>query len=120
MNARRFVVNHAKNQRATPSSRPSCVSKRRLDSADVLRLPALGALHDVELHGLAFLQRAEAVALDGAEMHENVIARAAAQKAETLGIVEPLNCSLFHLDIVPCIYVPLNAICTLFASRAYS
>ena len=37
------------------------IAKRRsLDSGNVLRLPAFGALGHVELHGLAFLQALEA------------------------------------------------------------
>src|ERR1700759_2854882 len=75
-----------------PLSRVYC-----LDCANVLCLPALGALHDVELNLLAFLQRPEAVALDGAVMHEDVFARGAAEKTKTLGVVKPLNCSVFHL-----------------------
>src|SRR5580704_12704300 len=66
-----------------------------LDSLDVLRLPALGALGHVELHGLAFLQAAEAASLDRGEMHENVFAILTADKAIALGVVKPLHCSLF-------------------------
>jgi putative heme iron utilization protein len=66
-----------------------------LDSLDVLRLPALGAFGHVELHGLAFLQAAEATSLNRGEMHENVFAILTADKAIALGVVKPLHCSLF-------------------------
>src|SRR5580704_4053698 len=67
----------------------------RLDSLDVLRLPALGALSHVELHGLALLQAAEAAGLNCGEMHENIFAILTADKAIALGVVKPLHCSLF-------------------------
>jgi hypothetical protein len=61
---------------------------------DVLRLPALGALGHVKLHGLAFLQAAEAASLNRGEMHENVFAILSADKAIALA-------SLNHFT-VPC------------------
>jgi hypothetical protein len=71
---------------------------RYLDSLNVLSLPALGALGDVELHGLAFLQAAEAARLNRGEMHEDVFAILAADEAVALGVVKPLYCSCFcHL-----------------------
>src|SRR5581483_4031920 len=71
--------------------RPSLNSfARLLDRANVLRLPALRALHNVELNLLAFLQRAKTVALDGAVMHENIFTAGAAQKAKALRVVKPL------------------------------
>src|SRR5437870_12819551 len=69
----------------------------RLDRSDVLGLEPLGALHHVELHCLAFLQAAKAACLDGRKMHENIVARLAADEAEAFGIVKPFHCSLFHL-----------------------
>ena len=45
-----------------------------LDSLNVFGLQALGALGDIELHRLAFLQALETARLDGREMHENVFA----------------------------------------------
>jgi hypothetical protein len=73
----------------------------RLGGANVFGLEALGALHDIEGHGLAFLKATEAVGLDGREMNENVLTVGAAEKAESLGVIEPLNCTLFHLKLVP-------------------
>jgi hypothetical protein len=79
--------------RNEPPRRPAEIL---LDSLDVLCLPALGALDDVELNALTFLKRTEAVRLDGGVMHEHVIAILTADKSEALGIVKPFYCSLFH------------------------
>src|SRR5436309_2527412 len=68
---------------------------RYLDSGNVLRLPAFGALGHVELHGLAFLQALKAASLNSGEMHENVFAILTADEAVALGVVKPLHCSLF-------------------------
>src|ERR1035437_846450 len=68
---------------------------RCLDGGNVLRLPALGALGHVELHGLAFLQALEAASLNRGEVHENVFAILTADKAVALGVIKPLHCSLF-------------------------
>jgi hypothetical protein len=50
----------------------------RLDSLNVLSLPALWALGHLELHGLPFLQAAKAASLNSGEMHEDVLAILAA------------------------------------------
>ena len=68
---------------------------RCLERLNILRLQALRALGDVELHRLALLQAFETTGLNGREMHENVFARLPANKAVTLGVVEPLYRSLF-------------------------
>ena len=68
----------------------------RLGRSDVLGLEPLGALHHVKLDCLAFLQAAKAACLDGRKMHENVVARLTADKAEAFGVVKPFHCSLFH------------------------
>src|SRR5208337_1326856 len=60
-----------------------------------LSLPALGALGYIKLHCLAFLQAFETARLNRRKMHENVLARLAADEAVALGVVEPLYCSLF-------------------------
>src|SRR5690348_12272570 len=54
-------------------------------------LKALLALDDGEGHLLAFLQALEARALDRTEVDEHVLAVLAADEAEALGIVEPLD-----------------------------
>jgi len=71
-----------------------------LDGLDVLRLPALRPLYDIELDLLTFLQAAKTVGLDGGEVNENVLAILAAEKTITLGIVKPLYCSCFHVLLV--------------------
>src|SRR5512143_1390717 len=70
-----------------------------LQRLNVLSLPALGSLHDVELNRLTFLKAAETVRLDGGEMDENVLAILAADKTKTLSVVEPLYSSLFHVTV---------------------
>jgi len=67
-----------------------------LERLYVLSLQALGSLFHFELYRLAFLQAAETVRLDGRKMHENIFAALARDESETLGIVKPLHCSLFH------------------------
>ena len=67
-----------------------------LEGLDVLRLEPFGSFYDVELNRLPFLQAAESVGLDGGEVYEDILATLAADKAEALSVVEPLDCSLFH------------------------
>src|SRR5690348_14188352 len=59
---------------------------------DVLRRGALLALHDVELHPLAFGERLEALALDGRVVNEAVLlAILRGDEPEALGVIEPLH-----------------------------
>ena len=67
-----------------------------LDDLDVLGLPALGSFDYIETNRLTLLQATEAIALNCRVMDENIFATLTAQKAESLCIVEPLYCSLFH------------------------
>ncbi len=67
-----------------------------LERLNVLSLPALRSLYDVELNRLPFLKAAESVRLDGGEMDKYVLAILAADKTKTLSVVEPLYSSLFH------------------------
>ena len=70
-----------------PKTRSSRRHNRRLDNdhmnrsddADVLRLVAFAALGHVELDALTLLERTVTVALDGAEVHEDVGATIAAR-----------------------------------------
>ena len=68
----------------------------RLQDLNVLCLPALGALHNIELHRLTFLQTAKASGLNRGVVDKYVFTIGAAQKAKTFRIVEPFYCSLFH------------------------
>ena len=67
-----------------------------LELYDIGCFGAFGRVHDFELHLLAFGKRLEAAVLDVAEMHEHVSARFAGDEAETLGVIEPLDRTLFH------------------------
>jgi len=89
-----------KTERDDPGTVPQPEVLFQLESLNVLSLPALGALYDIELNGLAFLERTETIALNGGVMYENIVACCTAEKSEALGIVEPLYCTLFH-DIIP-------------------
>jgi hypothetical protein len=73
-----------------------------LENDDVRGLQALGTLGHVERDFRAFLKAAESVALDRAEMHEDVIAGAAGDESETLRIVEPLDNTIAsaHLNLL--------------------
>src|SRR5947207_10353022 len=64
---------------------------RWLDLVDVAGLRALWTVNDFELDRLAFLERAEAVALDSRVVDEHVTASVALDESVTLGVVEPLD-----------------------------
>jgi hypothetical protein len=66
-----------------------------LDLGDVFSLEAFGALADLKLDKLAFVQRLVAVHLDGGEVNENILARLALNEPVPLGSVEPLDDTLF-------------------------
>ena len=66
----------------------------RLENLNVFGLKALGALGHGEFNGLAFLEAPESTGRDRREMHENILAVLAADKAESLRIVKPLYWSL--------------------------
>ena len=68
-----------------------------LQQLHVLCLPPLGAFDDVERYRLAFFQAAEAVRLNCGEMDEHVLTILTGNKAITFRVIEPLNCSLFHV-----------------------
>ena len=57
----------------------------------VASLLALGAIDDLELDRLTFLERPEAIALDGREVDEYVRPAFAFNETVTLGVVEPLD-----------------------------
>src|SRR5205814_6012112 len=76
-------------------------TRNSLQRGHVLCLPALGSLDDIELHGLAFLQAAKAFILNGGVVHEHVLAILPADETVSLGVVEPLHCSLFHKCCIP-------------------
>ena len=75
------------------------------DRDDVLRLGTFLAVGDFELHFLPVSEGAETIALDRAEMHEDVGAVLAFNEAESLALVKPFNgagscrhtCYLYYL-----------------------
>src|ERR1700757_1896862 len=84
-------------KRRSPAEIAYC--RKRLQRLDVLCLPALRSLGHFELHGLTLLKASETASLDRREVHKNVFAILAADKAIAFGVVEPLYCPLFcHVD----------------------
>ena len=59
------------------------------DLADVRRLLALGAIHDLEFHLLSLTQRAESRALNGGIMYEDIIAIRTFDEPVTLCVIKP-------------------------------
>jgi hypothetical protein len=94
-------------QRKSPASSRAFLSLKIqsiLDRLNVLGLEAFGAAHDIELYALAFLKAAEAVRVDRGEVNEDIFVVALARnEAEALGIVKPLDCTLFHFGVFLCI-----------------
>src|SRR5258708_40255157 len=62
-----------------------------LDLGNVAGLRALRTVNDLELHCLTFLERTEAVALDGRVVHEDIAASVTLDETVPLGVVEPLD-----------------------------
>ena len=92
------------NEEGRPEGRPYLHFSVRREHYAAVTFSAcqpLGPLTDIEGHSLTLLQRAEAIALDRGVVDENILTGLAAEKTKTLSIVEPLNCSLFHVRI-PC------------------
>src|SRR5829696_9125606 len=73
-----------------------CALLLRLERPHVRGLRALRALGHVELDGLALVQRAVAARLNGAEVHEDVLARLRLDKTIALVSVEPLDGANSH------------------------
>ena len=67
-----------------------------LERTNVLSLFALLATADVELDALTLLERFEALALDGREVYEHVIALLTGDEAITLLLIEELHSALCH------------------------
>jgi hypothetical protein len=85
------------NRAAGGCRRPEAVL-RESDDADVLGFLALSARGNVELDGLALVERAVAAALDVGVVHEDIIAIGAGDEAETLLGVEELDGTCSHLN----------------------
>src|SRR5215213_3229529 len=105
------------NRPAVPEPRGAAPTAEVLANLDdVLGRGALLALHDVELHLLAFGERLEAAALNGAVVDKAVLLTiATADEAKALGVVEPLNRSLCtHLLLL---FVLCSMVCRSAAKR---
>src|SRR5262249_32145596 len=99
--ADRETVTNSVDKKAKPGSKPgfALLIVNYLDRLNVLGLEALGAAYDVELYALTFLEAAETVRADRREVHEDIFVVALARnEAEALGIVKPLDCTLFHFS----------------------
>jgi len=83
-----------KGSRSCPFSQNDAL---RLQKLNVFCLESLGSADDAELYRLTFLKAAEALRLDGRKMHKHVLTALTSDEAKTLGVVEPLHCSLFHV-----------------------
>ena len=81
--------NNRKREAGRSEERPA--ARGCLDLGDVAGLRALGTVNDLELHGLAFLERAETVALNGRVVDEDVTASVSFDEPVSLGVVEPLD-----------------------------
>ena len=70
---------------------------------DVARLLAFGAIDDLELDRLTFLERPEPIALDCREVDEHVRPAVTFNETVTLGVVEPLDLTCdTHRTFLPC------------------
>src|SRR5436305_15343241 len=69
---------------------------RELDPTDVRRLEALGALHGLELHLVAFAEAAEALGHDGGVVDEQIRPVLLLDETKTLCVVEPLHSARLH------------------------
>src|SRR4051794_34146751 len=66
---------------------------RRLRADYVCCLKALGALEQVKLDGLAFVERTISVLLDRGEVNENILSCGALDKSISFRPVKPLHCT---------------------------
>jgi len=64
---------------------------------DVRRLQTFGALEQLELYNLAFVEGAISVLLDHGEMDEHVFAGGALDESVSFGSVKPLHCTLLFI-----------------------
>src|ERR1700734_4066861 len=72
-----------------------------LGAQNVCRLKAFGALEQLKLPGLSFVERAVAVLLDCGEVHEHILSRGALDEPISFRPVEPLDCSLLSHGKTP-------------------
>src|SRR5579863_6650518 len=78
----------------------SASGTRRLAAADVRCLEALRPFQQVELDGLALVESAIAVFLDGGEVDENIFTRGPLDETVSFCPVEPLYCTLLSHKVL--------------------
>src|SRR5260370_2250201 len=78
-----------------PPSRFQC--GRLSGLGNVCGLRSLLSIHDFKLDRVALLKSAVPIAHNGGVMHEDIAAILASDKSISLGIIEPLHCSLHFL-----------------------
>src|SRR5271165_1144292 len=83
-----------------PQDCPGSQIRENLRQLDVFGLQSLGAGDHLELHGLAFLQAAEALGLNRRVMDEHVVSVLPADETKALSVVKPLYCTFFHVVIL--------------------
>ena len=83
-----------KNQPSQGKLRGVGNAHKPLGTDHVRRLESLWSLQKIELHGLALIQRAVAILLNGGKVDENVLSRGSLNKPIAFRPVEPLYCSL--------------------------
>src|SRR5262245_11671139 len=66
-----------------------------LDLDYVCGLQALGTFIHRELHGLTLAERLEPSFLNGSVMDEDIVSGGALDETKSLGVVKPLDCTLF-------------------------
>jgi hypothetical protein len=76
-------------------ARNGALVRSALNLGDLLSLKALGALTDLELDKLAFVQRFVSIHFDGGEVNEDILSRLTLDKPEPLRCIKPFHHTLF-------------------------
>ncbi len=79
----------------------TCLDGSGLELYNVGCLGAFGRVDNVERDILTFGQGFESAVLNVAEMNEYIAAIFASNETKTLGIIEPLYCTIFHDKLPP-------------------
>ena len=75
--------------------------RSELQLLDVRRLGALAALGDLEGNLLAFVKSLEALALDRAEVHKDIVTLVGGDESVTLCCVKPFDCTVASQIVLP-------------------
>jgi hypothetical protein len=90
-------VNNIKTRRTERAPRINCCSYVVLDYGYVKSLGAFVALSQFELDVCAFLQRLEAFAANGTEVHENIFATVSFDETEAFVVVKPFHFTCYAI-----------------------